>query len=379
MSKNLEINKGRFMSKVLRIFALGGNEIAPTGEIDPVTKKMINPDVAMQWQRSAKTCELIAGIIKDNPDNYYILTHGNGPQVGNILLRAELAQKNLHSLPLDVCGADSQGAIGYMLAQLTNYMHVLGLKKEAAELVTQVVVDSKDPAFLNPTKYIGSALSKEEAQEKEKNEGWKIKMYKKNDNGTEVWRRVVPSPIPVDIVELPMIEAHMKMGMVPIAVGGGGIPVVKVAPKREGDFEVYQGRFGVPFKRAYKEGQAPADIFMGVEAVIDKDLASALLGVMLQKRAQERGESLSAEFTIFTDADGAKINFQKPDQKDLRLLTVKEAEALYNEGHFPDGSMGPKMLAAINFVKNGGKKAYITKVSLFNETLAGKAGTTIIP
>lgn len=367
-------------SKLLRIFALGGNEVSPTGQVDPKTGKMINPDLKSQWQRAAATCELIAGIVKNAPDNYYILTHGNGPQVGNILLRSELASKELHPLTLDVCGADSQGAMGYMLAQLSNYLRLKGVNKIAAETVTQVVVDEQDPDFKDPSKFIGSALTKDEAFKKRDNEGWIVKMYKKNERGEEVWRRVVPSPKPSDIVELDLIELNMKAGMIPITVGGGGIPVRKVKPQVVNGKEVYKGTFDVHYERVLddKNKDKPANIYAGVEAVIDKDLASALLGVLLKKRAEARGEKLDVEFTIFTDVDGAKLNFGKPDQVDLKRLTLSEAKKLYNDGLFPAGSMGPKILAAINFVEGGGTKAYISKVSLFEKTIKGEAGTVIV-
>lgn len=367
------------MKKTLRIFALGGNEISPTGQVDPETGKMIVPDVKTQWVRSSRTCNLIAGIVKNHPEDMFVVAHGNGPQVGNILLRSEYASKIIHTLPLDVCGANSQGAIGYMLAQLTNSLHMNGLNKVAAETVTQVVVDSKDPAFQDPAKYIGPAMTKEEADIKVKNDGWLVKLYKKNDEGIEVWRRVVASPKPIDVVELDIIEANLNAGMIPIAVGGGGVPVSKVAPRIENGEEVYECHYGIEYRRPVGEFEVPAAIYKGEEAVIDKDLASALLGTMLKSRAEKRGEDIDAELTIFTDVDGAKLNFQQPDQIDLKVLTADEAQKLVDEGKFPAGSMGPKMMAAINFVRNGGQRAYITKVDLFEETLKGNAGTTIVP
>jgi carbamate kinase len=362
------------MKKLLRIFALGGNEISPTGKVDPKTKKTITPDLPMQWQRSAKTCEKLATIIKNHPEDYFILSHGNGPQVGNILRRAELSVDHLYPLTLDVCGADTQGAIGYMLAQLSNSLRAIGVNKIAAETVTQVLVDKNDPAFNDPTKYIGSAMTKKEAKEKEVSDGWQVKMYKKNDLGEEIWRRVVPSPLPKDVIEIEIIESNLKAGIIPIAVGGGGIPVVKSTPRKEGDRYIYPGRFeGIDFV-----SEKEVDIYVGVEAVIDKDLASSFLGTSLLGRAKKRGEELSAEFTIFTDVDGAKLNYQSPDQVDLRKLTLEEAKKLYNEGAFPGGSMGPKIKACIDFIEGGGDKAYISTVDLFEETLKGQAGTTIL-
>ncbi len=365
------------MRKVLRVFALGGNEISPTGAQDPKTKKMINPDLPSQWQRTYNTSKLLADIITAAPENHYVITHGNGPQVGNILLRSEYSRPILHSIPLDVCGADSQGGIGYMIGQITqNALKANGVNRLVAETLNQVVVRADDPAFLNPTKYIGPAMSKAEAEKREKEDGWKVKMYKKNEDGVEVYRRVVPSPRPVDIVELDLIDSNLRSGIVPIAVGGGGIPVKEVAIEKRGDKKYSVANYNIEYERS-SDKRLP--IYTGVEAVIDKDLASALLGIKLKEKAKARGEELDAEFTIFTDVDGAKLDYQKPTQKDLRVLTVAQAEELLKSGAFPEGSMGPKIEAAVMFVKGGGNKAYITKVSLFEQTLKQVSGTTIIP
>lgn len=367
------------MSKKLRIFAFGGNEVSPVGITDKKTGKTIIPDIAMQWQRTAQTCRLVADIIEKHPEDLYILTHGNGPQVGNVLLRAEYARSILHSLPLDVCGADTQGAMGYMLAMLSNELKMRGINRVVAATVTQVVVDKNDPDFSNPSKYIGPSYSKEEAEDRRKKEGWNVKLYKKGDDGSEIWRRVVPSPAPRDIVEIDVVESNLRTGIIPISVGGGGIPVVEVEPGVEDSNEVYPANYGIKFSRRTAPGAPRAKIYSGVEAVIDKDLASALLGNMLYKKAKARGEDLDVSLTIFTGEDGAKLNYQKPDQVDLRRLTLSEAEELYNRKPcpFPAGSMGPKMKAVIEFLKGGGRAAYITKTELFEQTLAGKAGTTV--
>jgi carbamate kinase len=365
------------MNKRLSIFALGGNEVAPTDIVDPKTGKTINPDIPAQWRRAAKTCDLLSEIIEKNPDDYYILTHGNGPQVGNILLRSEYSLPILPPIPLDVIVADTQGAMGFMLAHMGNALRVRGINKGLATIVTQVVVDPDDPDFKDPTKFIGPAFTHEQAFEK-KREGQVFKLYKKDDKGKEIWRRVVGSPKPMDIVEIEVIEANLKAGCIPIAVGGGGIPVCTVKPGIADGEETYTCRHEIVFKRARQSG-TPAAVYSGVDAVIDKDLASSLLGTMLVGRAAERNEELEAEFTVFTNVDGAKLNFGKPDQKDLRLLTVAEAQELHDQGSFPAGSMGPKIQAAINFVLGGGKKAYITAVPSYHETLAGNAGTTIVP
>ena len=367
------------MKKHLRIFSLGGNEVSPMDLKDPKTGKSINPDIDLQWQRTIDTCRMIANIIEKHPNDMYVLTHGNGPQVGNILLRAEYARPILFPLPLDVCGADTQGAMGYMLAQLSNELRLRGLNKVVAETVTQTVVKKDDPDFRNPSKYIGPTYSKDEALGRAERDGWKVKLYGTDKEGKEMWRRVVPSPEPIDILELDVVDTQVHAGMIPISVGGGGIPIAQVEPKVVGNEEVYECNHGVVFKRPVKPGQRSAAIYSGVEAVIDKDLASALLGKMLIDKAKTRGEELEVSFTIFTNEDGAKYHYKKTDQRDLRRMTLKEAKALMSEDpeDFPAGSMGPKMKAVIKFLESGGKVAYITKTALFEKTLAGEAGTTV--
>jgi carbamate kinase len=365
--------------KKIRIFAFGGNEVAPVGLKDK-NGKTINPDIAMQWQRTAETARLVADIFEKHPEDGYVVTHGNGPQVGNILQRAEMCRPSMFPLPLDVCVADTQGAMAFMMAQLNNELNVRGIDNIVAGLVTQVVVNGDDPDFKNPSKYVGQSYTAEEAKQRMA-EGWTMKMYKKDDKGNEIWRRVVPSPVPTDIVEIDAIEAMLAKGIVPITVGGGGIPVREVKPEMKGGKEAYPCNYGVTFTKTGQPGPRPLKIYTGVEAVIDKDLASALLGCMLMKRAKARGEEVEVSLTIFTGEDGAKLNYQKPDEKALRVIKASELEAIYNQvpPPFPAGSMGPKIKAAIEFVKNGGSVAYISKTELFEETLAGKAGTTVLP
>ena len=316
------------MSKNLRIFAFGGNEVSPAGLKDPKTGKDIIPDIAMQWQRTAYTCRLVADIIEKHPNDLFIITHGNGPQVGNVLLRAEYSRNILPSLPLDVCGADTQGAMGYMMGQLTNELAVRGIKKGVVSIVTRVVVDKDDPDFKNPSKYVGPAYSKEDALERKEKQGWSVKLYKKDNEGKEIWRRVVPSPVPFDIVEIDAIEAVLKAGMIPVTVGGGGIPVIEVSPEVSEGSERYKTNYGIDFSRKTSSG-AKAKIYSGSEAVIDKDLASALLGTMLMKKAGAV-KYKEVSLTIFTGEDGAKLNYQKPDQADLKKLSLKELEEIYN-------------------------------------------------
>ena len=380
----------------LIIFALGGNEISPI-EIDPSTGKLINQDLPRQWKRTAETCEKIADFIKENQDCYYVVTHGNGPQIGNILLRSEYSSNHLHKIPLDVCGADSQGALGYMLAQLSNSLQVRGLGIHTAEIITQVIVDAEDPAFQNPSKFIGPPLTKEEASRlMNETPDYCAKFYKNADNPEnpklisssaasrntqdqlEIWRRVVPSPVPKGIVEIDMIEACYLSGNIPISVGGGGIPVVKVIPEQNEDSETYECNYGISYNRRVTEDKKPAAIFKGVEGVVDKDLASSLLARMFLERAQKRAQNLEVELVILTNVDAVKINYQKPNEKNLSELTLKETSELYESGMFPDGSMGPKIKAMIDFLECGGKRSYITKVDFLQQTICGEAGTRFI-
>lgn len=365
-------------TKKLQLFALGGNEIAPLGLVDAKTGKAINPDVPMQWHQVGKTCDLLAKIIARDPEQLYVVSHGNGPQVGEVLRRSELAAHELPTMPLDVCVADTQGFLGYFLSQMMNYLRVQGQsKKVVSEIVTQTVVHYDDPAFQNPEKFIGSAISKEVADQRVQDKGQTFKNFKKNEIGVDMWRQVVPSPRPFDVVELDMIKSILDAGHVPVSVGGGGIPVVAVRPEKTALGYEYTGRFGEKFLSPSSE----LKIYHGVEAVIDKDLATALLGTLLLERYKNEHPEmkLEGELFIFTNIDGAKVNFGKPDQKDLLKLTVAEAEALIKEGIFQGGSMRPKVEAAVAFVKQGGKSAYITRVDLYEKTLLGHSGTTIIP
>ncbi|OFZ82626.1 MAG: hypothetical protein A2583_07990 [Bdellovibrionales bacterium RIFOXYD1_FULL_53_11] len=358
------------MSKRLQIFSLGGNEVSPVDLKDPKTGKSIIPDIPLQWQRTADTCRIISDIIQKNPDDQYVITHGNGPQVGNILLRAEYARPILHPLPLDICGADTQGAMAYMIGQIASELAVRGTARKVAGIITQVVVDGDDPDFKDPSKFIGPQYSEADARERHDKNGWNVKCYGKDKDGVDIWRRVVPSPQPVDILEIDAIEAFIAAGIIPITVGGGGIPVKRVRPSGN----LFECNYGVKF-----EGRPDAPVYTGIEAVIDKDLASALLGRMLFERARARGEKLEISLTIFTNEDGAKLNYKRPDQVDLRRLTTREARELVDRNIFPAGSMGPKMGAVVKFMEAGGRAAYITKTALFEKTLAGEAGTTIIP
>jgi len=266
-----------------------------------------------------------------------VVTHGNGPQVGFLLRRSELAAKELHTVPLDILGADTQGAIGYMFCTaLHNEFARLGLDERAVSIVTQTVVDSDDAAFQNPSKPIGSFLTEEAAMEHQTKSGWAVV----EDSGRG-WRRVVPSPAPKRIVEVDAIRALVDGGYTVVAAGGGGIPVIETG---KGAFE-------------------------GVEAVIDKDLGSALLA-----------NQLDADLLLIsTSVDRVAINFNSPQETWLGEMTVAEAIEYSDAGHFGKGSMEPKMAAAISYLTHGGKRVIITGPANIVAALRGEAGTTILP
>jgi carbamate kinase len=259
--------------------------------------------------------------------------------VGFILRRSEIAAKvaGMHEVPLESCGADTQGAIGYHLQQnLQNEFKRRGIKKAAATVVTQVLVDKNDPAFQNPTKPIGGFMEEEEAKERAENENWTVV-----EDAGRGWRRVVPSPIPQEIMELGAVRELLKAGIVTITVGGGGIPIIR---NEEGDLE-------------------------GVAAVIDKDYASSLL-------AHSIGADL---FLISTAVEKVYLNFNQPDQEPLDVMTVAKAKQYMEEGHFAKGSMLPKVQATIKFLEGGGEEALITDPENIARALRGETGTRIVP
>jgi carbamate kinase len=265
--------------------------------------------------------------------------HGNGPQVGFILRRSEIAAKveGMHEVPLDVCGADSQGAIGYALQQnLQNILYQRGIKKKVVTVITQTLVDREDPAFKNPTKPIGSFMGEAEAKRRHEEQGWTVV-----EDAGRGWRRVVASPLPKEIVELETVETLLERGIITITVGGGGIPVID-----------------------------PGDgNYRGVAAVIDKDYASSLL-------AQKVKADL---FAISTAVEKVAINFGKPEQKWIDKMTLAEAKAYLAEGtHFAKGSMAPKIQAVIWYLENGGKEALITNPENLGRALKGETGTRIV-
>lgn len=312
--------------KGVAIVAVGGNSLI---------KDETHKTIADQYAAACESMHHIADMIQQGWD--VVVTHGNGPQVGFILRRSEISRNELHEVPLDYCGADTQGAIGYMFQQaLHNEFLKRGMKKEAATVVTQTVVDHSDKAFQNPSKPIGSFMGEQLAKERAAKEGWTVV-----EDAGRGWRRVVASPIPVKIVEAGAIQSLIKAGFVVVAVGGGGIPVVE---NEHGDL-------------------------IGVEAVIDKDFGSSLLATMIKADL----------FLISTAVERVALNYNKPDQKWLERLTLAEAKKYQVEGHFAKGSMGPKIQAIIRFLENGGKQGLITNPENISRALAGETGTWITP
>ena len=316
------------MSNKLAVVAIGGNSLI---------KDEKRVSVEDQQEALRETAQHIADMIEAGWD--LAIGHGNGPQVGFILRRSEIAAKaeGMHEVPLDVCGADSQGAIGYEMQQaLQNEYHRRGINKSAATIVTQVLVDQQDPAFQKPSKPIGSFMEEAEAKRRENEMKWSVV-----EDAGRGWRRVVASPLPKKILELDSVKLLLNAGVTVITVGGGGIPVVD---KGAGEYA-------------------------GTAAVIDKDFASSLL-------AQEIGAEL---FLIATAVEKVAINFGKPDQKWLDKMTLAEAKSYLAEGkHFAKGSMAPKIQAIIWFLENGGKSALITNPENIGRALKGETGTWIV-
>jgi carbamate kinase len=315
------------MTKNVLVVAIGGNSLIKDAQ------HMSVPD---QYQALGETSGHIAAIIKDGW--HVAIGHGNGPQVGFILRRSELSAHELHEVPLDVCDADTQGAIGYELQQnLGHDFRRLGIDRQAVTLVTQVEVASDDPAFQHPSKPIGSFMDQTTAAKRRDSDGWAVR-----EDAGRGWRRIVASPRPIRIVELAAVRALLRDDFIAITVGGGGIPVVI---DEHGDLR-------------------------GVAAVIDKDFASALLAIELKADV----------FMISTAVPQAALDWGRPEQRWLDRLTVTEAKRYLAEGtHFAPGSMQPKIEACIWFVEAAGGRAVITSPDLMEAALDGRAGTAIVP
>lgn len=311
--------------KQLIVVALGGNAILQPGQKGTFEEQMENVHV---------TCEQLAQMVISGKYKI-VVTHGNGPQVGNLLLQNEAGKDVAAPMPLFVCGAESQGLIGFMMQQ--NLGNLLAEKGKGgipiATVVTQVVVDKSDPAFTNPTKPVGPFYSAEEAKALETEKGYNVR-----EDAGRGWRRVVPSPDPIEINEKEAIRQLVEARSIVIASGGGGIPVVRE-----------NGRL------------------QGVDAVIDKDLAG-------ERLAADVGASI---FMVLTDVEQVMLNYKTPEEKGLSSITVAEAKAYAADGHFAKGSMEPKVRAAIRFIESGGEKAVITSLNRAVDALEGKAGTTI--
>jgi len=323
-------DKERHMAeKKVAVVAIGGNSLI---------KDEQHKTVEDQYQAAKETTRHIADMIEAGWD--VAIGHGNGPQVGFILRRSEIAHKaeGMHEVPLDVCGADSQGAIGYALQQtLQNELFRRGIKKPVATVITQVLVDHNDPAFQNPTKPIGGFMDEPEARRREAEMSWNVV-----EDAGRGWRRVVASPIPQEVVELDSVKALIHAGVVVITVGGGGIPVID---KGNGDYA-------------------------GVAAVIDKDYASSLLARLIQADL----------LLISTAIEKVALNFGKPDQKWIDKMTLAEAKQYLAVGtHFAKGSMAPKIQAILWFLEAGGKHAIVTNPENIGRALRGETGTHIVP
>jgi carbamate kinase len=315
-------------ARPLAVVAIGGNSLIKDAQ---------HVRVEDQYQAAKETCYHIADMIEAGWD--VALTHGNGPQVGFILRRSEIAARveGMHEVPLEVCGADSQGAIGYALQQnLQNILFQRKINKNVATIITQTLVDRNDSAFSDPTKPIGGFMDQTEAQRRSREMGWTVV-----EDAGRGWRRVVPSPLPKEIVELDSIKAVLGAGIVAICVGGGGIPVIDPG---DGNYE-------------------------GVAAVIDKDYASSLL-------AREIEADL---FVISTGVEKVALNFGQPDQQWIDRMTLSETRRLLAEGrHFAKGSMAPKIQAVIWYLEAGGKEAIITNPENIGRALRGETGTRIV-
>ena len=307
--------------KKIAVVALGGNALLRGSEIGTIQQ---------QEKNTYDTCQNLINII--NKDYGLVISHGNGPQIGNILMRNEAGYETykIPKMPIDICVADSQGGIGYMIErQMKNILKEKKIKKNVITIVTEVLVDINDPAFNEPTKPVGKFYLKEEADLLARANNWIFK----EDPRKRGWRRIVASPQPLDVLNKKIIKDLVSKGNIVIAAGGGGVPVYLDKNKN----------------------------LQGIEAVIDKDLASSLLATEIDAEL----------FYILTDVPKVYINFHQANQKALDSISVNEAKKYFDEGHFTSGSMGPKIMAAINFLSNGGKESIITEASELNNPHCG--------
>jgi carbamate kinase len=308
------------------VVAIGGNASYP-----PTIKGLAEEQLALMATASEHLVKIVQSGYR------LVLTHGNGPVVGNILFRMAKTADELPPMPMDVCVAHSQGGMGYMLQQtLANVLHQHGMSAAVSSIITRVEVSASDPGFANPTKPVGRFFAKEEAERLAREHGWRFV-----EDAGRGYRRVVPSPTPLAILDLPTIKALLAAGTIPIAAGGGGIPVVRDA---RGDYA-------------------------GVSAVIDKDLTSALLAADLEAQT----------LVMLTAVERVSLHFGRPTQRPIDCMSAAEAKRHLADGQFPPGSMGPKITAALSYLARGGKKVVITSLDRTCDALRGEAGTTILP
>jgi len=309
----------------LAIVAMGGHAFMQSGQ--PGT-------IEIHEKNAADICAVLMTLVDRNYN--IVITHGNGPQVGNLLLQTELTREQIPAMPLDVLVAYTEGSLGYIMQQaMINQLNRRSKHRFVVTVVSQVVVDRHDPAFDNPTKPVGPFLEKEEAEERREKLGWKVV-----DDAGRGWRRVVPSPTPKKVIQSAMISDAARNGHIVIACGGGGVPVIR---NTQGDFE-------------------------GVEAVIDKDLTSSIL-------ASEIGAEL---LIILTDVPQVYTNYNTPEQKALGAVTMEEVDRLIGKGHFAPGSMGPKIQGIYNFLRAGGRRGLITNPQTIDQALQGRGGTHFV-
>ncbi|HUC42834.1 MAG TPA: carbamate kinase [Candidatus Sulfotelmatobacter sp.] len=316
---------GEAGSRPIVLVAMGGHAFMQNGEKGTIEE---------QERSASEIARLLMTLVAK--DYHLVITHGNGPQVGSLLLQHERARDEAPQMPLDVLVAMTEGSLGYVLQQnLLNELRRKEVRRYVVTVVTQVLVDESDPAFANPTKPIGPFLTKEDAEKRRDELQWKIK-----EDAGRGWRRLVPSPRPLRVVQRHMIRDAARAGHIVVACGGGGIPIKKDAQ----------------------------DLYVGVEAVIDKDLTSSVL-------AADIGAAL---LIILTAVPQVYLGYGKREQRALGAVTLEELEALYAQGHFPPGSMGPKIEAVIHFLKNGGRRALITNPESLPLAIEGRAGTHFI-
>lgn len=322
---DLEFERRDRSDRPIAVVAMGGHAFMQRGERGTIEEHHRN---------ASEVSAVLMNLVER--DYNLVITHGNGPQVGQLLLQSDLTRDQVAQMPLDVLVADTEGWLGYVLQQaLLNQLRRRSIERYVVSMITQVQVDKRDPAFEHPTKPVGRFLSEEEAMQRKEQLGWTVM-----EDAGRGWRRVVPSPKPVKVVQRHMIRDAAKQGHIVIAGGGGGIPIIKNAH----------------------------DDYAGVEAVIDKDLTSSILGASIGAEA----------LIILTDVEQVFVDYNKPTQRALGAVTMEEAERLMREGHFAKGSMGPKVEAIHHFLRNGGRRGMVTNAQTLEAALEGRGGTHFV-